>query len=75
MNIHMLGLGETFSWESLFRAVGSDGDDACLPRVCVVCMRVKGVSVKDCQCVEMGEVVPNESPRSEGLSSMAANFT
>lgn len=34
--------------------------------VCYVCMCVKGVSVKGCQCVEMGEVVPNESPRSEG---------
>lgn len=40
-----------------------------------VCMYVKGLSVKGCQCVEMGEVVPNESPRSEGLSLTAANFT
>lgn len=45
-------------------------------RCVCVCMCVRGVSVKGCQCVEMrGEVVPNESPRSEGLSLTAANFT
>lgn len=31
-----------------------------------VCLEVKGGSVKGCQLAEMGAVVPNESPRSEG---------
>lgn len=46
----------------------------CVFYVCF-CVCVKGVSVKGCQCDEMGEVVPNESPRSTGLSLTTANFT
>lgn len=42
----------------------------CVCHVCF-CVFVKGVSVKGCQC----EVVPNESPRSMGLSLTTANFT
>lgn len=43
--------------------------------VLCVCVFVKCVSAKSCQCIEMGEAVPNESPRFKGPSLTAANFT
>lgn len=42
--------------------------------VCPGC-ECEGLSVRRDVCVCVGEVVPNESPRSEGLSLTAANFT
>lgn len=47
----------------------------CVCDACVYVCKSRVGSVKGCQLVEMGEVVPNESPRSEGPLLTAANFT